>query len=435
MQDPVALSVSTRSAIIAIHKNHSGPMKKFLQFISWPVMTGVLLAVVLLQYQQLQVLSRQIGNIATPTSTQMPAADTAPSTPGAALSSYADAVERAAPSVVSINSTIREQIELPPTDELPPAFRDLLQTIPSERLWDSLGSGVAVSNDGHILTALHVIEGAEDIEVHFTDDQGNGVTARAQLIGSDTSTDLALLQVDSAILPPAIPIGTSESIRVGDSVLTIGYPRRDLMNQKSVSRGIVSALGIPRDGLPIVEYIQTDAAMNYGNSGGALIDARGSLIGINSFIYSESGGSDGIGFAVPVDKAMIIVEQLIQHGVVTPGYLGVITGELLTEETSRTFFGNADVDGLLIEQVTESSPAEEAGIQAGDVMVAIDGRAISSVIGAIEQINRKAPGQNVDLNIFRAGEYQTISVTLGTGIAQYRTGFNDDDRIPENDRD
>ncbi len=405
-------------------------MKKFLQFISWPIMTGVLLAVVLLQYQQLEDLSGQITQAPRDTA-QAPTNAVAP----AAARSYADAVERAAQSVVSIHSTIREQIELPPADELPSAFRELLQTIPSERLWDSLGSGVAITDEGHILTALHVIEGAEDIEVHFTDTQGNSVNARAQLIGSDTSTDLALLKVESTALPPPVPIGSSDGIRVGDSALTIGYPRRDLMNQKSVSLGIVSALGIPRDGLPIVQYIQTDAAMNYGNSGGALINAEGALIGINSFIYSESGGSDGIGFAVPINKAMIIVEQLIQHGVVTPGYLGVITGELLTEETSRTFFGNPDIEGLLIEQVDDGSPAEQAGIQAGDVMVAIDGSAISSVIGAIEQINRKAPGQFVELTIFRTGEYQTISVTLGTGTAQYRTQFNDNARIPENGLD
>lgn len=409
-------------------------MKKFLQFISWPVMTGVLLAVVLLQYQQLQDLSRQFSHYPAITTAPAPAAAIAEE-PHVMLPSYADAVDRAAKSVVSIHSTIREQIELPPADELPAAFRELLQTLPSERLWDSLGSGVAVSEDGHILTALHVIEGAEDIEVHFTNEQGNNVSARAQLIGSDTSTDLALLKVDSAILPPPVPLGTSEGIRVGDSVLTIGYPRRDLMNQKSVSLGIVSALGIPRDGLPIVQYIQTDAAMNYGNSGGALIDASGSLIGINSFIYSESGVADGIGFAVPVNKAMIIVEQLIQHGVVTPGYLGVITGELLTEETSRTFFGNSDIQGLLIEQVTSGSPAEQAGIQAGDVMVEIDSIAIGSVIGAIEQINRKAPGQTVELTIFRAGEYQTISVILGTGTAQYRTQFSDNAAGPENGLD
>ncbi len=409
-------------------------MKKFLQFISWPVMTGVLLAVVLLQYQQLQDLSRRISDA--PATATVNSPDVIPVNPlTTAPTSYANAVERAAQSVVSIHSTIREQIELPPADDLPAAFRELLQTIPSERLWDSLGSGVTVSDEGHILTALHVIEGAEDIEVHFSDEQGNNVNARAQLIGSDTSTDLALLKVDSTSLPPPVPLGSSDSIRVGDPVLTIGYPRRDLMNQKSVSLGIVSALGIPRDGLPIVQYIQTDAAMNYGNSGGALIDASGSLIGINSFIYSESGGSDGIGFAVPVNKAMIIVEQLIQHGVVTPGYLGVITGELLTEETSRTFFGSPDIEGLLIEQVTELSPAEEAGIRAGDVMVAIDGSAISSVIGAIEQINRKAPGQTVELTIFRAGEYQTISVTLGTGTAQYRTQFNNNTDVPENGLD
>jgi len=388
-------------------------MKKILQFISWPAITGVLLALAVVQYQQIAQLSdRLAAPLASPPVTTM-------------VHSYADGIERAAPSVVSIHSTIREQIHLPPADELPPALRELLQDLPSERLWDSLGSGVAVNNNGYILTALHVIEGAEDIEVHFSDVQQGTVTARATIVGVDTATDLALLKIDSDILPPAVPMGSSDNVRVGDTVLTVGYPRRDLMNQKSVSRGIVSALGIPRDGLPIVEYIQTDAAMNYGNSGGALINARGELIGINSFIYSESGGSDGIGFAVPVNKALIVVEQLISQGVVTPGYLGVITGEMLTPESSDTFFGRPDIEGLLVEQVTASSPAETAGVQAGDVMTAIDGRAIGSVIRAIEQINRKAPGQQVLLTLYREGQYLDIPVTLGSGTAQYRTQFAD----------
>lgn len=386
-------------------------MKKILQFIGWPAITGLLLALVLVQYQQIDRLS---DHLVAP-----------PATPPTAsvVHSYADGIERAAPSVVSIHSTIREQIHLPPADELPPALRELLQDLPSERLWDSLGSGVAIDNEGHILTALHVIEGAEDIEVHFSDAQQGMVTARATIVGVDAATDLALLRLDSSVLPPAIPMGSSDNVRVGDAVLTVGYPRRDLMNQKSVSKGIVSALGIPRDGLPIVEYIQTDAAMNYGNSGGALINASGELIGINSFIYSESGGSDGIGFAVPVNKAMIVVEQLVSQGVVTPGYLGVITGEMLTPESSGTFFGRRDIEGLLVEQVTVSSPAESAGIRAGDVMTAIDGRVIRSVIRAIEQINRKAPGQQVLLTVYREGQFLDIPVTLGSGTAQYRTQF------------
>lgn len=386
-------------------------MKKILQFIGWPAITGLLLALVLIQYQQIDRLSdRLVAPPATPPTASV-------------VHSYADGIERAAPSVVSIHSTIREQIHLPPADELPPALRELLQDLPSERLWDSLGSGVAIDNEGHILTALHVIEGAEDIEVHFSDAQQGMVTARATIVGVDAATDLALLRLDSSVLPPAIPMGSSDNVRVGDAVLTVGYPRRDLMNQKSVSKGIVSALGIPRDGLPIVEYIQTDAAMNYGNSGGALINASGELIGINSFIYSESGGSDGIGFAVPVNKAMIVVEQLVSQGVVTPGYLGVITGEMLTPESSGTFFGRRDIEGLLVEQVTVSSPAESAGIRAGDVMTAIDGRVIRSVIRAIEQINRKAPGQQVLLTVYREGQFLDIPVTLGSGTAQYRTQF------------
>lgn len=385
-------------------------IKKYLQFLAWPVICGVLIALVLVQYQQIQRVQQML--------TELSALVTSRATPSA---SYADAIDRAAPSVVSIHSTIREQIELPPTEEIPPALRELLQNIPAERLWESLGSGVAVSDNGHILTALHVIEGAEDIEVHYNDTRHGSITARATILGTDPGTDLALLKVDGPVLPPAIPIGSSDEVRVGDAVLTIGYPRRDLITQKSVSQGIVSALGIPRDGLPIVEYIQTDAAMNYGNSGGALINTEGQLIGINSFIYSESGGSDGIGFAVPVNKAMIVVEQLIAYGEVTPGYLGVITGEMLTAETSSSFFGRDDITGLLIEQVTEDSPAEEAGIRAGDVMTAIDGVPIRSVISAIEQINRKAPGQGVQLRIFREGSYRDITVVLGTGTAQYRT--------------
>lgn len=389
-------------------------MKRFLQFISWPVIAGGLFAVILFQHQQISKLS---------TAQQLLREDfnAQPQSAEAELPSYADAVEKSAGSVVSIHSTIREQIQLPSADELPPVFRELLQDLPSERLWDSLGSGVAVGNEGHILTALHVIEGAEDIEVHFGDSIHNTIIARARLVGSDPATDLALLKVDADELPTGITIGSSDGIRVGDTVLTIGYPRRDLMHQKSVSRGIVSALGIPRDGLPVVEYIQTDAAMNYGNSGGALINANGELIGINSFIYSQSGGSDGIGFAVPVNKAMLVVEQLMEFGEVKPGYLGVITGELLTPESSRDFFGRPDIEGLLVEQVNNASPAQMAGIRPGDVMTAIDGRQITSVINAIEQINRKPPGQVVDLTLFRGADYLDVTVELGTGTAQYRT--------------
>ncbi len=391
-------------------------MKKLLQYISWPVIAGALFAVILLQYQQIERLGTVQESVLQELA-QLRALGQDDREPD----SYADAVERAASSVVSIHSTIREQIELPPIDQLPPVFRELLQDIPSERLWDSLGSGVVISADGHILTALHVIEGAEDIEVHFGDTFSSTVISRAQLVGADPATDLALLQIQADDLPPVIPVGTSEGLRIGDKVLAIGYPRRDLMNRKSVSHGIVSALGIPRDGLPIVEYIQTDAAMNYGNSGGALINVNGELIGINSFIYSESGGSDGIGFAVPVNKAMLVAEQLMEFGEVTPGYLGVITGELLTTATSQEFFGRPDIEGLLIEQVNTDSPAEEAGVRAGDVMSAIDGAPITSVINAIERINRKTPGESVDLRIYRNGDYRTITVTLGTGTAQYRT--------------
>lgn len=385
-------------------------MKKFLQFITWPAIAGVLFAIILVQYQQIN----RLADIVTAT-------PSAPETPVVQEGlSLAEAVDRAAPSVISIHSTIRQQIQLPPPEEIPPIFRNLLQNIPAERSFSSLGSGVIVSADGHVLTSLHVIEGAEDIEVRYVDEDNNTFISAARLIGSDPGTDLALLQIEVAGFPQPIPIGSSDDVRVGDTVLAIGFPSQELISQKSVSRGIVSALGIPQNGLPIVDYIQTDAAINYGNSGGALVNARGELIGINSFIYSQSGGSDGIGFAVPINKAMGVVDQLLTFGEVTPGYLGVITGEMLTEESSVNFFGRDDIEGLLIEQVSEGSPAELAGIRAGDVMTAIDGLAISSVIGAIDQINRKAPGQVVNLGIYREGENTEIPVELGTGTSQYR---------------
>jgi len=385
-------------------------MKKFLQFITWPAIAGVLFAVILMQYQQINRLAELVSAI-----------PEVPADPHVREElSLAEAVDRAAPSVISIHSTIRQQIQLPPPEEIPPIFRNLLQNIPAERSFSSLGSGVIVSSEGHVLTSLHVIEGAEDIEVRYVDDENNTFISAARLIGSDPGTDLALLQIEVPGFPQPIPIGSSDDVRVGDTVLAIGFPSQELISQKSVSRGIVSALGIPQNGLPIVDYIQTDAAINYGNSGGALVNANGELVGINSFIYSQSGGSDGIGFAVPINKAMGVVDQLLAFGEVTPGYLGVITGEMLTEESSINFFGRNDIEGLLIEQVNTASPAELAGIEAGDVMTAIDGLAITSVIAAIDQINRKAPGQVVNLGIFREGENTVIPVELGTGTSQYR---------------
>lgn len=384
-------------------------MKKFLEFIIWPTVAGILFAVILVQYQQIDRLGEALAllPVEDPLTEEVPF-------------SLAQAVDRAAPSVISIHSTIRQQIQIPPEEEIPPLFRNLLKNIPAERSYSSLGSGVIVSDEGHVLTSLHVIEGAEDIEVRYGDNTSKTIISPARLIGFDSNTDLALLKIDSLDIPRPIPIGSSNTVRVGDTVLAIGFPSQELISQKSVSRGIVSALGIPQDGLPIVDYIQTDAAINYGNSGGALVNTRGELIGINSFIYSQSGGSDGIGFAVPINKAMGVVDQLINFGEVTPGYLGVITGEMLTKESSLNFFGREDVTGLLIEQVNDGSPAELAGVSAGDVMTAIDGVIITDVIGAIDQINRKAPGQMVDLSIYRQGESMVIPVQLGTGTSQYR---------------
>src|SRR5437660_5266628 len=274
--------------------------------------------------------------------------------------SYSDAVQRAPASVVNISTS--KEIRSPRHPLLnDPVFRRFFgDQLPDEaQRASSLGSGVIVSTSGYVITNHHVVEAADEIEVTLAD----GKKLLAKLVGSDPDTDLAVLRVDTENLP-AITFGSSETLRVGDIVLAIGSP---FGFSQSVTSGIVSALGRTGLGINTFEnFIQTDAAINPGNSGGALIDANGNLIGINTAIFSRSGGSMGIGFAIPVSTAKMVLDQIVKAGGVTRGWIGVEVQELTPPVADS--FKRGTTPGALIAGVLRGGPADKAGVQPGDVL-------------------------------------------------------------------
>ena len=284
------------------------------------------------------------------------------SVPGPA--SYADAVAHAAPAVVNIYTA---KVLVERTNPLfnDPVFQHFFGNRlgePRKRLQTSLGSGVIISPDGLILTNHHVIADADEIQVVLSD----GRTVHAQVIGSDPDTDIALLRTKEKGLP-AVTLGNSAPLRVGDVVLAIGNP---FGVGQTVTMGIVSATGRNQLGINTFEnFIQTDAAINPGNSGGALVNAEGELIGINTAIFSKSGGSQGIGFAIPINLAGEVMNQLLANGRVVRGWFG-IAGQDITQELARSF-GLKDTKGVLVSAVQEQGPADKAGIHPGDVITTI----------------------------------------------------------------
>ena len=309
---------------------------------------------------------------------------------------YAAAVKRAAPGVVNIYSS---KVVSPPICQLP-RFREWCERFSGDgrsHMQSSLGSGVIVRDDGYILTNNHVIAGAVEILVAFSD----GQATTASLVGSDPETDLAVIQVQASGLTP-IPMGSSNSAEVGDVALAIGNP---FGIGQTVSSGIISAKG--RAGIspsPYDDFIQTDAAINPGNSGGALIDAHGGLIGINTMIFSRSGGSEGIGFAIPAQLAMAILEEIVQTGRVTRGYLGV--------ELANTPPPGAGV-GLQITQVKIGGPANRAGIRIGDFILAIDDQPAVSSTAVSRQIAHTPPGSELALEVMRGGRQLSLRARAG----------------------
>jgi serine protease DegQ len=324
---------------------------------------------------------------------------------GPRADSYHEAVRKAAPSVVNIFTSKEVRVSRNPLLN-DPVFRRFF----GDQLGDdtqkatSLGSGVIVSSSGYILTNNHVVEAADEIEIAFLD----GKKLLAKIVGSDPDTDLAVLRVEAKDLP-AITFGSSDTLRVGDILLAIGNP---FGVGQTVTSGIVSALG--RSGLGIntfENFIQTDAPINQGNSGGALIDTRGNLIGINTAILSQTGGSIGIGFATPVSTAKMVMEQIIKSGTVTRGWLGVGL-QAITPEIAESFKLGAP-RGAIINEIVRDGPADKAGIKLGDVIVSIDGKQISDPHGAVNVVTGLAPGSATKLLMKRKGQEMELTVAIG----------------------
>lgn len=277
---------------------------------------------------------------------------------------------------------------------------------PNEEPSSSLGSGVIVSPQGIILTNHHVIEGADEIEVAFAD----GRKRNAKLIGSDPETDIAVLKIDATDLPSPITLGKMESVQVGDVVLAIGNP---FGVGQTVTSGIVSALGRNQLGINTFEnFIQTDAAINPGNSGGALVDTKGNLIGINTAIYSRSGGNMGIGFAIPINTAKQVMESILTNGSVTRGWIGV-EPQNLSKELAESLNIPANTSGVLISGVLEGGPADKAGMKPGDVLTQVNGQAVNDVVTLLNRIAQTSPGDEAKINLLRKGKPMALKIQVG----------------------
>ncbi|WP_350282743.1 Do family serine endopeptidase [Nitrosomonas sp.] len=313
------------------------------------------------------------------------------------------AAEVAMPSVVNIFTS--KEVRAPSHPFMDdPFFQRFFGDRFGPRTERSLGSGVIVSPEGYILTNHHVVEAASEIQVALMD----GRNAEARIIGSDPESDLAVLKIDLDKLP-SITFGESEKAKVGDIVLAIGNP---FGVGQTMTMGIIGALGRSQVGINTFEnFIQTDAAINPGNSGGALTDTSGNLIGINTAIYSRSGGSLGIGFAIPVDAVKQIMQQIIETGGVTRGWLGVSMQDL-TPELAESF-GLKKAGGALIAGVLKNGPADDAGIKPGDVLVAVNGKPIFNSSEMLNMVASLAPGKSAALTILRNGGQQDIQVRIG----------------------
>jgi len=339
-----------------------------------------------------------------------PAVGTAPTTsvPVAAAAgiSYADAVARAAPAVVNIYTRKRVRVPLMPLPEDPELqrlFRDL-PGLSRRQETTSLGSGVIMRADGYILTNYHVVEAADTIEVALAD----GRQAVAVLAGADPESDLAVLRIDLPGLAP-IAYDPQVSIRTGDVVLAIGNP---FGVGQTITMGIISAQGRNRLGINLYEdFIQTDAAINPGNSGGALIDTQGRLVGINTAIYSETGGSLGIGFAIPAPAAQVILAQVIEHGEVRRGWLGIEPQDI-TPELARAF-GLKQRAGVIIAGVMRDGPAWRAGLRAGDIILTLNEQPVHDAIDLLGQVAPLGPGSPIRLTLLREGKERTVEVIAG----------------------
>ncbi len=324
------------------------------------------------------------------------------------LPSLAPLVSTASPAVVSIATSGTVDAPRNPLADDPffQRFFGAPQQQQRQRQVRSAGSGVIIdAKNGYILTNHHVIEHADEIEILFSDKH----SLKATVVGSDPGTDIAVLQIDDTDDLVQMPLGNSEQVRVGDFVVAIGNP---FGLSHTVTSGIVSALGrtgLSRDGYE--DFIQTDASINPGNSGGALINLGGELIGINSAIFSGSGGNIGIGFAIPVNIAKSIMAQLIEHGEVQRGLLGVSISDF-NAETAAALGIEDDVEGALVQEVVSGSAAEVAGIEVSDIIIAVDDEPVTSASELRTTIGLRRSGDTVRIKLIRDGKKRTISATL-----------------------
>lgn len=326
---------------------------------------------------------------------------------------FSEIVSAVAPSVVNI-STVKV-VKDAPEDPVFDFFNDFLSPFydfGNQKKWreQSLGSGVIVSPDGYIITNNHVVSGAEKIQVTLYDNS----VFNGKVVGSDPKTDIAVVKISSQGLR-TIPWGDSDGLQVGEFVLAIGSPYG---LSHTVTMGIISAVGRADVGVADYEdFIQTDAAINPGNSGGPLVDTRGDLIGINTAIFSRSGGYQGIGFAVPSNMARLIIEQLIKEGKVVRGWLGVTIQEL-TPEISREF-GHTSPGGALVGEALEGSPAEKAGLRRGDIILRFGGKEVSGPSALKNIVAEQRPGVKVPVKILRDRKNMTMTVTVGELPAEF----------------
>ncbi|MBU4184585.1 MAG: 2-alkenal reductase [Burkholderiales bacterium RIFCSPHIGHO2_02_FULL_66_10] len=318
-----------------------------------------------------------------------------------ATNSFSAAARAASPAVVSINTSKAAEAGSQNAD---PWFRFFFGEQGKAQPQAGLGSGVIVSPAGYILTNNHVIEEADQIEVILND----GRKSAAQVIGTDPETDLAILKVNLKDLP-VITLGDSDALAIGDQVLAIGNP---FGVGQTVTSGIVSALGRTQLGINTFEnFIQTDAAINPGNSGGALVDTNGHLMGINTAIYSRSGGSMGIGFAIPTSTARSVLDAIVRDGQVTRGWIGVEPQDL-TPELAESF-GLASGTGVIITGVLQNGPAAQAGIRPGDVIVGVAGRNVTNVAQLLSAVASLQPGTPATLDVVRKDGKSSVDVTPG----------------------
>jgi len=375
-------------------------LRPVLSYLAQAIVLGLAIAF-LVTYFWPEIARREV-----PTVELRQTAPAAVTRPANGPSSYAAAVDKASSAVVNINTakvvTVRPH---PFFDD--PVFRqffggadDLIT--PRQRVETSLGSGVIMSEQGFILTNHHVIQGADAIQVSLQD----GRLAQAKLVGSDPDTDVAVLKIDMKKLP-VITLGHSDNLRVGDVVLAIGNP---FGVGQTVTMGIVSATGRNKLGINTFEnFIQTDAAINPGNSGGALVDAEGNLVGINTAMFSRSGGYQGIGFAIPTSLAEDVMKEILQHGRPVRGWLGV-EAQAITPQIARALELD-DTQGVVVVGVVRGGPAHRAGLQPGDVIVAIDGKKIAEARQALLAISSRKPGNRVKLEVLRNGKSLTLEAT------------------------